>query len=523
MHMAYRKGTFPWACAALLLCGLPCALAGQDTEAPGTALEVEDSIVKVFATIRPPDFSQPWTKQPAREVNGTGFVIEGDRILTNAHVVLYANQVQIQGNRSSARITASVEHIAPGIDLAVLKPEDPSFFASHAPLVLSDALPPVRDSVLVYGYPYGGDNLSITKGIVSRIDFAPYNYGTAGLRVQIDAAINPGNSGGPALVGDRVVGVAFSMLAESQNIGYIIPSEEVDLFLSDIRDGSYDGKAIMLDMLQTLENPALREYLNLDGGTEGLVVHAPYGSGSSYPLRKWDVLSRIEDTPVDNQGNILLDDNLKISFAYIVQKAAKGATVGLTVVRDGGLVALELPIVRRRPMLMPFLMGDYPPYFILGPIVFSVASEDLVGALMTGRSAAGNSLSLAGSPLVTRRNDAPAFDGEELVVVPCPLFSHPLAKGYGHPTMNVVESVNGIAIRNLRHLVEVVRDSSDEFITIEFFGRVTESLVFRRADMIRGTEDILNDSGIRNLASPDLLPVWNGGGGDGEAAGGGSD
>src|SRR5437667_209861 len=99
----------------------------------------------------------------------------------------------------------------------------------------------VEEAVMVYGYPKGGSSLSITKGIVSRIEFAEYNFPVAGLRIQIDAAINPGNSGGPAVVGDKMIGLAFSHLSDSKNIGYIIPSEEIDLFLQDIADGHYDG------------------------------------------------------------------------------------------------------------------------------------------------------------------------------------------------------------------------------------------------------------------------------------------
>jgi len=488
--------------------GIPAQVSSEETAETTATLKVENSVVQIFATIRPPDFTQPWTKQPAGEVTGTGFVIEGKRILTNAHVVLYSNQLQIQGNQSSDQIPAEVEFIAPGIDLAVLKLEDDSFFESHPPLPRTSDLPAVRDSVLVYGYPIGGNNLSITKGIVSRIDFTPYNYAISGLRVQIDAALNPGNSGGPALVGDKVVGVAFSMLANSQSIGYIIPCEEVDLFLADIADGHYDGKNMILDELQTLENPALRDFLKLDRSTEGLVVHAPFDADPSYPLRQWDVISKIEDTPIDNQGNILLGDNMKIGFPYLVQKLAKNGTIGLAVVRNGRQISVRLPVMHRRPRLVPYLLGTYPSYFILGPIVFSTASEDLVGAIMNSRRSTANALSLSSSPLVTRRNDLPAFEGEELVIVPSPLFAHPVSRGYGHPTMNVVKSINGVKIRSLRHLVEVVRDSSEEFLTIEFSGFITESLVFHRKELIDATEEILNDSGIRSQGSPALMAVW---------------
>src|SRR5262249_7030516 len=156
---------------------------------------------------------------------------------------------------------AEVESIAPGIDLAVLKLEDESFFEKRPPLPRKAELPEVKDAVMVYGYPTGGTSLSITKGIVSRIEVVAYGHETWGVRIQIDAAINPGNSGGPALADDKMIGLAFSGLRGADNIGYIIPTEEVELFLKDVADGKYDGKPNMYDHLQTLENDALRKSL----------------------------------------------------------------------------------------------------------------------------------------------------------------------------------------------------------------------------------------------------------------------
>ncbi|HXS68821.1 MAG TPA: serine protease, partial [Candidatus Polarisedimenticolia bacterium] len=180
---------------------------------------VANSVVKIFSTVRYPDVFKPWTKNSPTGVTGSGVVIEGKRILSNAHVVEYASQVQIQANQSGDKISATVEAIAPGIDLAILKLDDESFFDTHPPLPRAKVLPEIKDTAMVYGYPEGGTSLSITKGIVSRIEFAPYNFPVSGLRIQIDAAINPGNSGGPAVVGDKMIGLAFSRLNDADNIG----------------------------------------------------------------------------------------------------------------------------------------------------------------------------------------------------------------------------------------------------------------------------------------------------------------
>ena len=480
------------------------AEAAEDTDTGG---RVENSVVKVFATVRHPDPYRPWTKQPPQDVTGSGTVIWGKRILTNAHVVLYASQVQVQANQAGDKISATVEAIAPGIDLAVLKMEDDAFFDTHPPLERASTIPEIKDGVMAYGFPTGGSSLSITKGIVSRIEFTSYNYPVSGLRIQIDAAINPGNSGGPAVVGGKMIGLAFSRLGGAQNIGYIIPSEEIDLFLQDIADGRYDGKPAIFDEFQTLENPDLRSFLKLDKTTEGVVVHQPLRTDATYPLKEWDVITKIGDRPIDNQGMVKLNVNLRVWFSYFVQKVAKNGKVPLTVVRTGKAIAVELPVSPSRPMLIPSLQGDYPSYFVYGPLVFSNATSHFISGL---RSAANNLLmvAFAASPLVRRFGDAPSFEGEELVVVSSPFFPHRLIKGYSSPAGEVVKSVNDTPIKNLLHLVEVLRDSREEFMKFEFFRRGGETLVLPREKMLAAIDEILTDNGIRTQGSPDTLRVW---------------
>ncbi|MBV8635672.1 MAG: serine protease, partial [Burkholderiaceae bacterium] len=295
---------------------LPAAVQAQPDDEPRAAnsAQVESAVVKIFTTLRAPDPFRPWSKAQPQEISGTGVVIEGNRILTNAHVVGYASQIQVQAKEGGDKIPATVVAIARGIDLAVIKLDEDSFFATHKAPARANILPEVKDAVYAYGYPTGGSSLSITKGIVSRIEFTNYNYFTSGLRIQIDAAINPGNSGGPVLAGDKMIGLAFSTATNVQNIGYIIPNEEIELFLQDIADGRYDGKPAMFDALQTLENPALRNYLKLDKSVKGMVVQTPAQTAPSYPLKEWDVITHIGDIPIDDQGLVKIGPDLNLRF-----------------------------------------------------------------------------------------------------------------------------------------------------------------------------------------------------------------
>jgi S1-C subfamily serine protease len=491
-------------CCVCLIATAPAARAKENVPAPS----IENSVVKVFSTMRYPDSFKPWTKQAPTEATASGVVIEGRRILTNAHVVLYASQVQIQANAAGDKVSATVVAVAPGIDLAVLQLEDPTFFDTHPPLARASKLPRIKDAVLAYGFPTGGASLSITKGIVSRIEFVAYNFPVSGLRIQIDAAINPGNSGGPAVAGDKMIGLAFSKLGgDTQNIAYIIPNEEVDLFLKGVVDGRYDGKPAMYDDLQTLENPALRKYLKLDKAVEGMIVHRPSSTDASYPLREWDVVTHIGDAPIDNQGMIKLDDDLRVSFRYLIQRLANNGRVPLTVVRAGKAMQIQLPVPTAHPTLISDLHGGYPSYFIYGPLVFSRATFQMMAGL-EGNSGTLRLLGYLKSPLLTRALDSPDADQEDLAVVSSPFFPNKLANGYSNPEASVVSSINGTHVRSLAHLVALLRDLKDPFVTFEFDQRGGEALVFSRQEMLAATDDILTDNGVRSQGSPDMMAVW---------------
>jgi len=441
-------------------------------------------------------------------VKGSGVVIDGRRILTNAHVVRYASQIYVQPNQSASHIPARIEAITAGMDLAILKLDDESFFDNRGSLPFAQELPRVKDSINVYGYPTGGTELSVTQGIVSRIEYTDYYYQATGLRIQVDAALNFGNSGGPAVSDGKLVGLVFSLIQNAQNIGYLIPVEEIQHFLTDIKDGVYDGKPQTHDLIQTIENDALRQRLGLPKGVNGVMVAQPYRDDHDYPLKEWDVITMIGDTPIDADGKVAIRYDLRLSASYLVQKYAKNSSLPLKVFRKGNLVSINLPVGSQRELVIPYLLNASPRYFIFGPFVFSQTTQDYLERLGNQRPA---TFGRKPSPLITRRQDRPAFDNEELVVVASPLFPHRITKGYDDPNRSVISEVNGVPVRNLRHLVELLRDNRDEQISFKFAssGVLThETMVFNRKDLLEATGKILEENGIRYPYSQDLRAVW---------------
>ena len=466
--------------------------------------DVRASVVRVLSTRRPPDLYRPWTKAAPEEISGTGVVLEGKRILTNAHVASYAREIYVQPYQSADKLPARVAAIGPGIDLAILALEDEAFFDGAPPLPFAEDLPRVKDAVNVYGYPVGGSELSITEGIVSRTEFDAYYFDASGLRIQVDAALNPGNSGGPAISGDRMIGLVFSRIPEAENIGYLIPIEEIRRFLEDVADGTYEGAARFLHEFQTAENDALRASLGVGAGASGVVVRAARGGGED--LREWDLVTKIGDYEIANDGMVFVRENLRLWFEYLVPQLARDGRVPLTVVRKGETIAVFAAASAEAHRLVPHLLDAYPSYFIYGPLVFTAATQPVVEGLQWSRWRP--LLVHRSSPLLARHHDRASFEGEQLVAVASRMFPHRLCKGYGEVSFAVLESVGDVRIRNLRHLVETLRDSKERFVVFRFADRFVENVVFEREKIAEATEEILADNGIRSPCSDDLLDVW---------------
>jgi S1-C subfamily serine protease len=493
-----------------LLLGFSVLLAAPPAAAPpappAATGRPADSVVKVTASLRYPNPIRPWTQAKAVEVAGSGVIFEGKRIVTNAHLVEYATEVFVQSAPGADKIDAKVESIARDLDLAVLSLADDTFFRKRPPMPRTKNLPSARDAVEVYGFPIGGEEMSVTKGVISRIGYGPYFPGVV---LQVSAAINQGNSGGPAVVGGKMVGVVFSRLSDAENIGFVIPNEEIDFFLEGVKKGRYEGKLTdaTFTRYQRLENESLRVMLKLDKRTRGILAFPPRPTEVGNPFHEFDILTRIGEHDIDNEGMVRLASGLRIPFTGLISKLARGNAVEMTVIRQSKPVRVSLPVSNRDNRVIRGFHGEHPSYFIHGPLAFSPVKDDAISEYFRLNS----NLSSYRSPLLRRRFDRRRFPGEELVAVTTPMFDHKIAKGYDDPLGQVLSEVNGEKVNNLRHLVEILRDSTEEFLRFRFADEGSEILVFRRAEMNKATRDILEDAGIAasRRGSKDMLAVWN--------------
>jgi S1-C subfamily serine protease len=211
----------------------PTHLRASTNEAEGVRRGLE-SVVCVFSTTAAPDYGQPWALYAEEDVTGSGFWVSPTQVVTNEHVIKHARDVRVRPHGSARKLKCRVAFASAERDLALLEVIDDAM--SPQVLNFAQSLPELYSAVAVVGYPLGGDNICVTRGVVSRLDAMAYGGEGRGERllvVQIDAGVNSGTSGGPALdERGHVAGVAFSSYAGSaDNIGYLVPASVVEAFL----------------------------------------------------------------------------------------------------------------------------------------------------------------------------------------------------------------------------------------------------------------------------------------------------
>ena len=343
-----------------------------------------EGIVNIDASMLYADYREPWNGGQPMSGSGTGFLIGKNRFLTNAHVVSNATKLVIRTSNDPEPHPARIVFIAHDCDLALLEAVDGSHFDHLKPLEFG-GIPKLNTEVIAVGYPIGGDRISVTRGVVSRIDFRLYSHSgvDSHLSIQVDAAINPGNSGGPVLQDGKVVGVAFQGYSGSvaQNVGYMIPVPVIQRFLKDIEDGRYDHYVDLAISDFPIENPAQRRALNLKNDGIGIMVGEvePGGSGGDV-LHSGDVILAIDGSPVYNNGLVRVDGEL-VNMNEIVERKFAGDKIEVTFLRDGNEDKANIELKRFEPYVkLGAAYDERPRYVVYAGLVFQPLERNLMDA-----------------------------------------------------------------------------------------------------------------------------------------------
>jgi S1-C subfamily serine protease len=450
----------------IILCG--CVGAGLFSSAQGA--EPEKSVIQITTFSQQPVWDAPWRFDAVRRAGGSGFVIrtgKGKRIMTNAHVISWDKEILVHRYQDPRPYVATVEFVGYDCDLALLSVADSTFFDGMESLGFGD-LPKVRSTVVTYGYPAGGEQISYTRGVVSRIEMQTYVHmgNRTLLGVQTDAAINPGNSGGPVIQDDLVVGVAFQGIQGLENTGFFIPRPVIDHFLKDIADGKYDGFPQAGLKLVALQNLAYRRYLKLPENGLGARVDGVLEIPSTKAvLQEEDVILQIGSYPLGSDGTILYQGN-RVFGALAFQEVQHGESVPLKIWRRGEEKSVSLPVFYYEgDRATGNQYGALPRYYVYGGLVFVPLSLDYMKTL--GRNWSDPVNADLVYELYYRRHESPSTTRTEPIVL-ASILANPVNANFNNRSHALVDKINDVRIDKLEDLIRAFEKSTNTFDVLQF-------------------------------------------------------
>ncbi|OIT28536.1 PREDICTED: protease Do-like 9 [Nicotiana attenuata] len=461
-----------------------------------------DAVVKVFCVHTDPNFSLPWQRKRQYSSSSSGFIISGKRVLTNAHSVEHHTQVKLKKRGSDTKYLATVLSIGTECDIAMLTVNDDEFWEGVSPLEFGD-LPALQDAVTVVGYPIGGDTISVTSGVVSRIEILSYvHVSTELLGLQIDAAINSGNSGGPAFNDKgKCVGIAFQSLKheDAENIGYVIPTPVIMHFIQDYeKNGAYTGFPVIGVEWQKMENPDLRKSVGMAHNQKGVRIRRVEPTApESNVLKPSDVILSFDGVDIANDGTVPFRHGERIGFSYLVSQKYTGDDARVKVLRKSKTLEFKIKLNAHKRLIPAHIKGKPPSYYIVGGFVFTAVSVPYL------RSEYGKDYEFdAPVKLLDKLLHAMAQSIDEQLVVVSQVLVADINIGYEELVNTQVLAFNGKPITNLKSLANMVEACKEEYMKFDL--DYDQIVVLQTKNAKAATSDILAMHCIPSAMSDDL-------------------
>jgi serine protease Do len=309
------------------------------TEAPELPLPDDPFFRRFFGPRGPLPFQMPPGGERKERGLGSGVIVAPDVILTNAHVVEGAKELEITGQNKRV-LKAKIVGTDAKSDLAVLRIEGDITGLTPLPFGDSSKLR-LGQIVLAIGNPFGIGQ-TVTMGIVSGTSRADLGIEAYEDFIQTDAAINPGNSGG-ALVDleGRLVGIPTAILSRTggyMGVGFAIPSNMAQPIMKSLLEHGRVERGIIGVTIQNIDSD-LANSLGLKT-LDGVLISdvAESGPAAKAGIRPGDVVLSIDGRKVQTTGEL----------RNVVAASTVGKAVNVEYLR-GGEKRTAAVLVERQP------------------------------------------------------------------------------------------------------------------------------------------------------------------------------
>lgn len=284
------------------------------------------------------------------EEAGAGVILKYDDryfVITNRHVIMDAENRDIRIQLEDGRFYNPVEVRSDAdSDIAVMFLEGLDFAAAR--FGDSDQVE-IGDFVVAVGSPFGLSH-SVSYGIISARGRRDLELGSEGVRfqdfLQTDAAINPGNSGGPLMnLRGEVIGLNTAIASNSggnDGIGFSIPVNMVSRVVRDLLRYGRVRRGFVGVTLDARFSPEKARAIGLNSVYGARISQIkPNSPASESDLRKGDVILSFNGERIINDSHLVSE----------VSQTAIGATVSVTVYRNGGHETVSVKVRELKPTI----------------------------------------------------------------------------------------------------------------------------------------------------------------------------
>ena len=455
--------------------------------------DLSTAVVRVEVTAQSFDSHAPWRLKTPETFSVTGYVIEQGKIITVAEPLTHGVVLAVSKPGDPQKAYAEVAATDFCAGLVLLTVPDKTFFADIEPMKLAESGIPSGEKY-IFAWDENG-NLKAVSVHYEKSAFVTLN-GIGGSFIHFVRGEAFRSLGGePVIVDGKLMGVIHS--TDSQGISRVISVDLIRRMLKDMEDGKYDGQpSFFLYNAPINGDKSLRSYLGMREENTGVyVVHVPSRTSGHGVLESGDVLLSIEGYRIDDNGSYesrLYGSIPFQSMIYLNHYVGDGLTFEVLRGKKRIQISFDLIPITPQTFLIP-LKGTYsrPRYLIVGGAVLQELSVDYMEAIW-GEDWRWK----ADSRFLYYYNNYwldPSLKKERIVIL-SRVLPDSFNIGYHDKSNLILLKVNGSAVRDLKHVRDIMERSEEDFYIYEFQGG--ERIVFEKDLVDKNQQRILEIYGV---------------------------
>ncbi len=468
------KNLISLARATVLL--FPLALFAQESATiPQRTASIYDVVVRVDAVTQRVDPGAPWTIPTIQETRGTGFLVAGNRILTDLELVRGATSITVGLANNPARFPARLQFQAFDAGIAILTVEGTFFQQARGFLPLTQVLPGIGTQISVYGFEEAGalgvrqlQPITFRPDLIahSDVDRHPLLFLN-----EVNGQGLTGYAGAPALQGGRLVGLFHT----GGGRDYVIPNSVIEHVLNDTRDGRYDGFPLATFSYSPALNLDQRKYLGLDRSIGGVIINrVAFQAAMDDALQPGDVVYEINVNPDDprqwfpvNAGGLVIHGLAPTERTEIQEylRRYQAGRIKVRALRGGKKIERGLLLsnnslfdLRRRRTFVDRK------YFLAGGLVFQELDHEIIHEIKKIPARALERLRYRyfyfQRDLLSEQTD------REIVLTG--VLDDPINSGSRPYVYGIVEAINGRRVRTLRDFAREWELNQNRYVSVKF-------------------------------------------------------